>query len=81
MNNLHMHHNLNYCAIIPIFLCFFFDILSTTKEMVSTKSSTKGPGRPKGQGVEKVDNITSKRKREQESEEVIYMCLVTHACL
>uniref|UniRef100_A0A0A9AIG4 Uncharacterized protein n=1 Tax=Arundo donax TaxID=35708 RepID=A0A0A9AIG4_ARUDO len=36
------------------------------KEMVSPKSSTKGPGISKGQGAE---NSTSKRKREQETEE------------
>jgi hypothetical protein len=39
------------------------------KEMVSTKSSTKGLGRPKGQGAGKLENIASKRKREQETEE------------
>jgi hypothetical protein len=38
--------------------------------MVSTKSSTKGLGRPKGQGAGKLENITSKRRREQETEEV-----------
>ncbi|XP_062222786.1 sister chromatid cohesion protein PDS5 homolog C-like isoform X5 [Phragmites australis] len=36
------------------------------KEMVSPKSLTKGPGRSKGQGVE---NSTSKRKLEQETED------------
>ncbi|KAL6633992.1 hypothetical protein ACP70R_026663 [Stipagrostis hirtigluma subsp. patula] len=36
------------------------------KEMVSSKSSTKGPGKTKGQSV---DNSSSKRKLEQETEE------------
>jgi hypothetical protein len=40
------------------------------KEMVSTKSLTKGLGRPKGQGAGKLENITSKRKREKETEEI-----------
>ena len=42
--------------------------------MVSTKSSTKGPGRTKGQSAENnkqsAEKSTSKRKREQETEEV-----------
>jgi hypothetical protein len=38
--------------------------------MVSTKSLTKGLGRPKGQGTGKLENIASKRKREKETEEV-----------
>ncbi|KAL6899604.1 hypothetical protein ACP4OV_006262 [Aristida adscensionis] len=38
------------------------------KEMVSSKSSTKGPGRTKGQNVE---NSSSKRKLEQETEETL----------
>ncbi|PUZ76524.1 hypothetical protein GQ55_1G298000 [Panicum hallii var. hallii] len=37
------------------------------KEMISPKSSTKGPGRTKGQSTE---NSTSKRKQEQETEEL-----------
>ncbi|KAK3154613.1 hypothetical protein QOZ80_2BG0192870 [Eleusine coracana subsp. coracana] len=43
------------------------------KEMVSTKSLTKGPGRPKGQSVENnkqsAEKSISKRKGEQETEE------------
>jgi len=37
------------------------------KEMISPKSSTKGPGRTKGQSTE---NSTSKRKQEQDTEEL-----------
>ncbi|CAN6238628.1 unnamed protein product [Urochloa humidicola] len=37
------------------------------KEMISPKSSTKGPGRPKGQSTE---DSTSKRKQGQETEEL-----------
>ncbi|GJN21567.1 hypothetical protein PR202_gb09054 [Eleusine coracana subsp. coracana] len=54
-------------------LFFLSDILFTTKEMVSTKSLTKGPGRPKGQSVENnkqsAEKSISKRKGEQETEE------------
>lgn len=37
------------------------------QEMISPKSSAKGPGRTKGQSTE---NSTPKRKREQETKEV-----------
>ena len=37
------------------------------QEMISPKSSTKGPGRTK---VQSTENSTSKRKQEQETEEV-----------
>ncbi|CAO2046544.1 unnamed protein product [Urochloa humidicola] len=40
---------------------------STMQEIISPKSSTKGPGRPKGQSTE---DSTSKRKQGQETEEL-----------
>lgn len=47
------------------------------QEMISPKSSTKGPGRSKGQNTE---NSTPKRKQEQETEEVRVM-VVQILCL